>query len=188
MTRFDDVMHVLKTPEQFSSRAMFTMIMAGGSEKLPPLGWNFLRFLWRMVSQARLNPLEFRTARNLIAEDGESHAAMRAIVNRGFTPRRITAWEPRIRELVEQCAAPLRRGEPFEVVRDLAVPVPVTIIAEMIGVPADRVADFKHSRASPASTSVRTSAWELRSRGSKPGWRSRPWCPRSRSSSWWRTA
>ena len=37
VTRFDDVMHVLKTPEVFSSRAMFTMVMAGGNERLPLL-------------------------------------------------------------------------------------------------------------------------------------------------------
>lgn len=143
VTRFDDVMEVLRTPEVFSSRAMFTMLMAGGSEKMPPLRWDFLRFLWKMVTRARLNPLEFRTARNLIAEDGERHASLRAIVNRGFTPRRVASWEGRIRELVEQCIAPLRQGRDFDVIRDLAVPVPVTIIAEMLGVPSERLPDFK---------------------------------------------
>ncbi len=143
VTRYDDVMFVLRSPELFSSRAMFTMLMAGGSEKMPPLRWDFLRFLATMIWRTRLNPLEFRTARNLIAEDGDSHAALRSVVNRGFTPRRIACWEGRARELVEACTAPLRRGEPFELIRDLAVPLPVTIIAEMIGVPSERLADFK---------------------------------------------
>jgi cytochrome P450 len=143
VTRFDDVMHVLKTPEVFSSRAMFTMVMAGGMEKTPPLDFRVLRFLWNIVWKVRLNPLEFWTARNLIAEDGERHSSMRAIVNRGFTPRQIAAWEPRVREVVEDCVAPLRRGEPFDVVADLAIPVPVTIIAEMLGVPAEMHRDFK---------------------------------------------
>jgi len=87
VTRFDDVMHVLKTPEVFSSRAMFTMIMAGGREEMPPITLDFLRFLWKIVTKVRLNPFEFFTARNLIAEDGERHSGMRAVVNRGFTPR-----------------------------------------------------------------------------------------------------
>ena len=143
VTRHDDVMHVLRTPDVFSSRAMFTMIMAGGSEELPALSWDMVRFLGRMAWRARMNPFEFTKARNLIAEDGESHAQMRAVVNRGFTPRRVAAWEARVRELVEACTEPLRRGEPFDLVRDLAVPVPVTIIAEMLGVPTDRIADFK---------------------------------------------
>ncbi len=144
VTRFDDVMHVLKTPEIFSSRAMFTMLMAGGSEKLPPITFSLVRFLVKMVWKVRLNPFEFSTARNLIAEDGESHSSMRAIVNRGFTPRRMAEWEGRARELVEACTAPLRRGEGLDLIRDLAVPLPVTIIAEMMGVPPERLADFKH--------------------------------------------
>ncbi len=143
VTRFDDVMHVLKTPEIFSSRAMFTMVMAGGMEKTPPLTFGILRFLWQIVWKVRLNPLEFWTARNLIAEDGERHSSMRAIVNRGFTPRQIAALESRVREVVEECMAPLRRGEPFDVVANLAVPVPVTIIAELLGIPAELHRDFK---------------------------------------------
>jgi cytochrome P450 len=143
VTRFDDAMHVLKTPELFSSRAMFTMIMAGGREEMPPITREFLRFVWKIVTKVRLNPFEFFTARNLIAEDGERHASMRAIVNRGFTPRQIASWEPRVRALVEQCVAPLRRGEPFDVVADLAIPVPVTIITEMLGIPPERSTDFK---------------------------------------------
>ena len=143
VTRFDDVMHALKTPEIFSSRAMFTMIMAGGNEKLPPLTPETLRFMWGIITKMRFNPLTFWKARNLIAEDGERHSSMRAIVNRGFTPRQIADWEPRVREVVEQCVAPLRRGEPFDVVADLAARVPVTIIAEMLGVPAEQHRDFK---------------------------------------------
>jgi cytochrome P450 len=48
-----------------------------------------------------------------------------------------------VRALVDRCVAPLRRGEPFDVVADLAVPVPVTIITEMLGIPAERSSDFK---------------------------------------------
>jgi cytochrome P450 len=142
VTRFDDVMHVLKSPELFSSRAMFTMLIAGGHER-PPLTWNAARFIAKLFWRTRLNPLKFATSRNLIAEDGERHTEMRAIVNRGFTPRRIAAWEPRAREIVAASIAKLRRGEPFDVVADLAVPLPVTIIAEMLGVPRENLADFK---------------------------------------------
>jgi len=143
VTRHGDVMRILENPEVFSSRAMFTMIMAGGSEDPPPLTLPILRFMWSQIWKVRVNPFTFWQARNLIAEDGERHASMRAIVNRGFTPRRIAAWEPRIREVVEECVAPLRRGEPFDVVGGLANPLPVTVIAEMLGVPAHMHADFK---------------------------------------------
>ena len=64
-------------------------------------------------------------------------------MNRGFTPRRIAAWEPRIRALAEQHLDALRRGAPFDLVGDFAIPLPVTIIAEMLGVEPERKHDFK---------------------------------------------
>ena len=143
VSRYDDVMFVLRSPELFSSRAMFTFLMNQGQEGRPPLTWPMLRFLVRFVWRTRLNPLEFTTARNLIAEDGERHASLRNIVNRGFTPRRIAAWEARARELVDEAIAKLRSGAPFDLVEDLAIPLPVSIIAEMLGVEAARRSDFK---------------------------------------------
>jgi cytochrome P450 len=137
------VLFVLRSPELFSSRAMFTFLMNQGHEGPPPLTWKMLRFLVRFVWKTRFNPREFTTARNLIAEDGTRHAAMRSIVNRGFTPRRIAAWEARARELVAESLAKLRTGGPFDVVEDLAIPLPVGLIAEMLGVEASRRQDFK---------------------------------------------
>jgi len=143
VSRYDDVMFVLRSPEIFSSRAMFTFLMNQGRDGAPPLTWQTLRFLVRFVWKTRLNPLEFTTARNLIAEDGDRHTALRAIVNRGFTPRRIADWEERARALVAESMAKLRSGERFDVVEDLAIPLPVCIIAEMLGVEASRRGDFK---------------------------------------------
>jgi cytochrome P450 len=143
VSRYDDVMYVLRNPELFSSRAMFTFLMNQGYEGRPPLSWPMLRFLVRFVWRTRLNPLEFATARNLIAEDGDRHTAMRNVVNRGFTPRRIAAWEVRARELVAESIVKLRSGASFDLVEDLAIPLPVSIIAEMIGVAPARQKDFK---------------------------------------------
>ncbi len=143
VSRHEDVMTVLNDPETFSSRAMFSQLMNGGYEERPPWSWGMLRFVVELTLKTRLNPGTFVTARNLIAEDGESHAQMRNVVNRGFTPRAIAAWEPRIRSVVEQCLAGLRAGEPFDAIGDLAIPLPVTIIAELLGVEPERHADFK---------------------------------------------
>jgi cytochrome P450 len=143
VSRYEHVSFALRSPELFSSRAMFSYLMNQGREGRPPFSWAMLRFVLRFVWHTRLNPFEFATARNLIAEDGASHAAMRAIVNRGFTPRRIAAWEGRARELVAESMAKLRAGSPFDLVEDLAVPLPVTVIAEMLGVEPARRADFK---------------------------------------------
>ncbi len=99
-----------------------------------------------MIALAQSLPFkvhELLTARNLIAEDPPSHGVMRSIVNRGFTPRRIQAWEARGQEIVGRCMARLREGGDFDVVHDLAIPLPVTLIAEILGVDPERMGDFK---------------------------------------------
>jgi cytochrome P450 len=143
LSRHEDVLFALNHPEIFSSRAMFTVIFNSGFEGPPPLTWQTVKFLVRFALATRANPLGFQNARNLIASDPPAHGELRAIVNRGFTPRRIQAWEPRIREIAAQRAAPLARGEPFDLVGDFAIPLPVTIIAEMLGVESERFEEFK---------------------------------------------
>jgi cytochrome P450 len=142
VSRFEDVNRVLNDPETFSSRAMYTVLMMGGTEA-PPLRWQTVKSLLRFAIATRARPLAFMKARNLIASDGAAHGELRKIVNRGFTPRRIAALGPRIDTLVAECLAGLHAGRPFDVVRDLATPLPVTIIAEMLGVPPERSDDFK---------------------------------------------
>jgi cytochrome P450 len=143
VSRYDDVQAVLRADDVFSSRAMFTMIMNNGNEGAPPLTWASIRFLVQLFARTRLNPLTFANARNLIAEDGERHTSMRAIVNRGFTPRRIAAWEKRVREVADECLARIALRSRFDLVEELSIPLPVTIISEMLGIEPERRADFK---------------------------------------------
>jgi cytochrome P450 len=120
---------------------MGTELMAANFGGVTPQQiFRVLRFFWR----ARAIPLKGgRRPEALISLDGARHDRLRAMVNRGFTPRRIEAWAPRIDQLVEQGLAKIAAGGSFDVVRDLAVPLPSQIIAEMLGIDDDRVADFK---------------------------------------------
>jgi cytochrome P450 len=120
---------------------MMTQLMLGG-EKKPPVTLRSLLFAVRMLWQARVNPFALPGVPSLIASDGDRHTLLRAIVNRGFTPRQIADWEKRAREIVAGCMASLRSGR-FDVVRDLAIPLPVTVIAEMLGIEPERRHDFK---------------------------------------------
>lgn len=140
LSRYDDVAWAFKRPDLFSSKIDFRERMKRqgsggvlGSLKLA------LRFLPRM----RVSPWKAQKSRMLIQSDGEVHAAMRQIVNRGFTPRRIAAWEPRIRAIVEERMVDLRGRDRFDLVASLAIPLPVVVIAEMIGIEPERHADFK---------------------------------------------
>ncbi len=143
VARYDDVLQVMRSPDLFSSRAMLTVLLNGGPDGELPLTPGMIWFAAKMLITARLNPFLMRKRPSLIATDGERHDQLRAIVNRGFTPRRIADWEARAREIVAGCVAKLDRGEPFDLVEDLSIPLPVTVIAEMLGVEPERRRDFK---------------------------------------------
>ena len=75
----------------------------------------------------------------MLQQDPPTHTRLRRLVTRAFTPRAIAAIRPSIQRIVDECldrVAP--RGE-MDVIADLALPVPATVICEMLGVPvADR--------------------------------------------------
>jgi cytochrome P450 len=75
----------------------------------------------------------------LIFFDPPRHAKLRALVLRAFTPRVVAGLEPRIRELAATLLdAVIERGE-MDVAADFSVPLPLMVIAEMLGIPiADR--------------------------------------------------
>ena len=67
------------------------------------------------------------------------HTRMRALVARGFTPRRVVDLEPRIREIAIEYLDAARDAESFDIIRDFAGRLPMDVISEMMGVPrADR--------------------------------------------------
>jgi cytochrome P450 len=87
----------------------------------------------------------------LLMMDPPRHTQLRALVNRAFTPRRITALEPRIREiaamLVDAFAA---RGE-ADLVAEFSAPLPTIVIAELLGVPPEDQEMFKEKSNAMAS-------------------------------------
>lgn len=140
VSRHEDVSHVLRRADLFSSSAMATVLM---NADLGPMRPRTVFALARFLMKARTNPIAMQKRGNLTSIDPPRHDVMRRIVNRAFTPKRIDAWEDRARQIVATQLAKLERGEAFDVVEDLAIPLPVTIIAEMLGVEPERQRDFK---------------------------------------------
>ena len=68
---------------------------------------------------------------------------MRTLVSRAFTPRRVAELEPRIREISSELLDAMLAKEEFDFITDLATPLPVIVIAEMLGVEPERRLDFK---------------------------------------------
>jgi cytochrome P450 len=80
---------------------------------------------------------------SMLFMDPPDHTHLRNIISKAFTPRSIAALEPRIREITIGLLDRIVPGEPFDIVEALAIPLPITVIAEMLGIdPADR-SDFK---------------------------------------------
>jgi cytochrome P450 len=145
VARYADVSHVLRHPELFSSKAMLSATSGGfasalASGKLEPSE------LARIGELLKTLPISFAdqlAARSLIAVDPPVHGPMRNLVNRGFTPRRIADLESRVRAIARAALAQLDGKPDFDMVSQFFVPLPVTVIAELLGVEAERSSDFK---------------------------------------------
>src|SRR5215472_11335719 len=86
----------------------------------------------------------FKGARNMLGSDPPQHSRLRRLVSRDFTPRRIRELEPRIRQIAKEQLDKVEAKGSFDVMADLANVLPVTVIAEMLGVPPELNAQFKH--------------------------------------------
>jgi cytochrome P450 len=76
------------------------------------------------------------TSQWLIFFDPPRHTKLRALISGAFTARAVADLEPRIRELSAQLLDPLMDREEIDLVADYAVPLPLKVIAEMLGAPA----------------------------------------------------
>ena len=77
------------------------------------------------------------------AMDGEPHQRHRSLVNSAFTPRMVRGLGERALAFADEAIDALHGRDHGEFVQELAVPVPMRIIAEMLGVRDDRLDDFR---------------------------------------------
>jgi cytochrome P450 len=79
----------------------------------------------------------------LVFLDPPRHTTLRALITRAFTPRSVANLEPRIRELARALLdRAVERGE-MDLAADFSVPLPMMVIAEMLGIPAEDHPRFK---------------------------------------------
>jgi len=82
-------------------------------------------------------------APSIIQMDPPEHNRQRKLVIGAFTPRSIAALEPRVRALARESLAAVPRGEPFDFVKKLAIPLPMFVIAELLGVQSSDYEAFR---------------------------------------------
>ena len=80
---------------------------------------------------------------SILRMDPPRHRQLRSLGTLAFTPRVVAQMEPRIRAITDTLLEQAPAAGEIDVIRDLAYPLPVTVIAELLGVPAELRADFK---------------------------------------------
>jgi len=73
---------------------------------------------------------------NMLNRDGDDHRRLRRLVSKAFTPRMIEQLRPRIQEIADELIDRVSADGEMELVSDFAFPLPITVIAELLGVPA----------------------------------------------------
>lgn len=81
------------------------------------------------VLPGRLNPKI-----GMIDEDEPRHGEMRGLINRGFTPRMVRKWEEVFQQITDEALDTVGPKGECDFVEDIAVPLPLILIAEMIGI------------------------------------------------------
>jgi len=137
VTRYADIVQVARDPQTFSS------IMPTG----PVLARQQTEAVQALLADepelaARLRRLRGGT-RILLSADPPDHVRQRKLVNRAFTPPKVKALEPRIAEVANQLVDGFAPEGRAELVHDYAVLLPLTIIAECLGVADDELPQFK---------------------------------------------
>lgn len=112
LSRYDDVNKALIDNETFiSGRGALLEIIKSGME-IPP--------------------------GTLIFEDPPIHTIHRNLLSRMFTPRKVAALEPQVREFTASCLDPLVGTGRFDFVNDLGEQMPMRVIGMLLGIPEDR--------------------------------------------------
>jgi cytochrome P450 len=124
ITRYDDVVTTLRDDERFSSKGRLVELI----DSLPN------------EARTEAGPLrEHFSTSGLIHSDPPDHTRMRSLISKAFSPRVITALEPRIARIVDDLLDRVEPGTPFDLMAALAYPLPAIVIAELLGaLPDDR--------------------------------------------------
>jgi cytochrome P450 len=83
------------------------------------------------------------TPPSILYMDPPQHARYRKLVSRAFTPGMVAGLERRIRAIARESLDAIRYGESHDFVEAIAVPLPMLVIAEMLGVPTEDRDTFK---------------------------------------------
>jgi cytochrome P450 len=131
VTRYEDVVAVARDTETFSNRFTSPGLALGrGSE----------------ATQAEIATIlgeGYPRTPTLLTNDPPAHTRFRRLVSRAFTPRRVASWLPEIDRLCDELISRFAGRGSVELVGEFAVPLPIGVIADALGVPRDMQPTFR---------------------------------------------
>jgi pimeloyl-[acyl-carrier protein] synthase len=126
LTRYADCVAVLRDAARFSADPRN---WAGFADVVQALGGP--------------GPLLHMQTKWMLLLDPPDHTRLRTLVNKAFTPRVVEGLRPRIQEIVDSLLDDVQGVSGMDVITDLAYPLPVIVIAELLGVPTEDRDKFK---------------------------------------------
>jgi len=126
-TRYDDCLTVLRHPQMSSDQRHAARAV---------------EFLEQQPAARKLAEA-MEGKRPFLLLDPPDHTRLRGLVSKAFTPRTVEGLRPRIQQVVDELIDEVQPKGAMEVVEDLAYPLPVVIICEMLGVPPSDHERFK---------------------------------------------
>ena len=131
VTAYDDVMAAVRDTETFSNRFTSPGLALGqGSSAI----------------QEQLDAIlasGYPRTPTLLTNDPPAHTRFRRLVARAFTPRRVASWQPAIERLSDELIAGFAARGSVELVAEFAVPLPISVIADALGVPRSMLPTFR---------------------------------------------
>lgn len=104
---------------------------------------------------------------NMLRSDPPDHTRLRRLVSKAFTAHRVAGMRPRIQAVADRLLDAVVAAGRADLVADFALPLPVTVISELLGVPVDERHEFQHwtdrmtmRGAEPPDPAVVNEAWQ----------------------------
>ena len=109
--------------------------------------WNVFRYsdATRILTDAATFSSAGRSVQlpSIVGMDGQRHRKLRGLVTQAFTPRMVEQLAPRITAIADELLQAALGRERFDVIQDFAYPLPIRIIAEMLGIPLEDQSTFR---------------------------------------------
>lgn len=87
--------------------------------------------------------LEMMLNNHMLNKDGEDHRRLRSLVSKAFTPKVIQNMRPRIEAIAGELLDKVQANGKMELISDFAFPLPITVIAELLGIPLHNQNQFR---------------------------------------------